>query len=61
MIQGWISVAEAIKMTGYSRWWVVKLCHDEKLNCVKFNHMWAIERDSFLAYCERVGREVTNG
>ena len=58
MLDKYVSVSEAIKMTGYSRWWLVKLCRDEKLDCRKWNFMWAIHRDSLKDYCERVERAV---
>ena len=52
-----ISVKEAAKLTGYSRYWLRRLCQDGKITARHtvggMRPRWLINKASLLAYCKR--------
>jgi excisionase family DNA binding protein len=50
---GWITVSEAAKLTGYNRDHLRELIRDGKIKARKFATVWMVDRESLLSYLER--------
>lgn len=50
----WITVDEAVKLSGYNEEHITRLCRQEKIKAKKFSIVWQVNRKSLLAYIDRI-------
>jgi hypothetical protein len=46
----WITVAEAVSLSGYSAQYIRRLARTGKIESQHFGHVWQFDRTSLLAY-----------
>jgi excisionase family DNA binding protein len=56
----WITVQEAVKISGYNEDHITRLIREGKINAKKFSIVWQVDRDSlqeYLARTEKLGNK----
>jgi len=54
----YITTREAARRSGYTTHHIAVLIRSGKIRGHKFGHVWMVNRQSFEAYLEQVGKEV---
>ena len=50
----WITVSQAVQLTGYNEEHVTRLCRQGKIKARKYSIVWQVNRDSLLGYIAKV-------
>jgi len=50
----WLTVQEAAKLSGYNPEHITRLIRQKKIEARKFSIVWQVNRESLLAYREKV-------
>lgn len=50
----WITVGEAVELSGYNEEHITRLCRQGKIKARKFSIVWQVNRDSLLGYITKV-------
>jgi excisionase family DNA binding protein len=53
MDQDWITIKEAATLTGYNAEYIRCMINEGKITAKKFSFVWAIDKDSLLAYIQQ--------
>ena len=46
----WLTVREAVKLSGYNAEYITRLIREGKIKALKFSIVWQVNRESLLAY-----------
>lgn len=50
----WITVTQAVKLSGYNEEHITRLCRQGKIKAQKYSIVWQVNRRSFLNYLSKV-------
>jgi hypothetical protein len=46
----WITVSDAVKLSGYNEEHITRLCRQGKIEAKKYSIVWQVNRNSLLSY-----------
>ena len=49
----WITVSEAVRLSGYNDEHITRLCRQDKVKARKYSIVWQVNRRSLIAYIAR--------
>ena len=56
-LEDFISIASAVRTTGYSEQYLRRLVRRQVIRAVKFGHFWLVDQRSLQDYIERAARK----
>lgn len=52
-METYITVGDAVELTGFTADWIRKLCRHKVVKCKKFGNAWMVEKESLQSYLEQ--------